>query len=183
MDTLYSSISKIRRKNAVDYRYFIPSHRVREVMTSESVRKVLLDSQMEIYHVNEAVEIIKNGAWNVFAILVLIRQPRSIISFIKDDRMQRGPIDHHLPFELIKLKELLDEMVAQDFHDKQWEFTAPSFSGSVFTRILPDDFVLPFLSDEEFGEGSFGAVHRIEVEHSYQQFGRETYHEASYRTL
>lgn len=152
-------------------------------MASESVRKVLLDSQMEMYHVNEAVEIIKNGAWNVFAILVLIKQPRRIVSFIEDDRMQRGPIDHHLPFELTKLEELLDPMVAQDFHDKQWEFTAPSFSGSVFTRILPDDFVLPFLSDKELGEGSFGTVHRIQVERSYQQFGREPYHEVRYRML
>lgn len=178
MDTLYSSISRIRRKN-VDRRYFAPSHLVREVMTSESVRKVLRDSQMEMYHVDEAVEVIRSGAWNVFAILVLIKQPRCIVSFIEDDRMQRGPVDHHLPFELTKLEELLHGMVAQDFHDKQWEFTAPSFSGSVFTRILPDDFVLPFLSDEELGEGSFGAVHRIQVECSYQQFGHEPYHEAS----
>ena len=181
MDTLYSSISKIRRKNAVDFRYFVPSHKVREVMASESVREALLDSQMETYHVNEAVEIINNGAWNVFAILVLLKQPWSIVNFIKDDRMQRGPIDHHLPFELTKLQELLGLMVAQDFHDKQWEFTAPSFSGSVFTRILPRDFVLPFLSDEDLGEGSFGTVHRIEVERSYQQFGREPYHEAGDR--
>jgi hypothetical protein len=183
MDTLYSSIIKIRCKNVVDFRYFVPSHRVREVMSSQSVRKVLVDSHMETYHVNEAVEIITNGAWNVFAILVLIKHPRSIVSFIEDDRMQRGPVDHHLPFELTKLEELLDPMVAQDFYDKQWEFTAPSFSGSVFTRILPDDFVLPFLSDKELGEGSFGAVHRIQVERSYQQFGREPYHEVSCRRL
>lgn len=183
MDALYSSIIQIRCKNAVDFRYFVPSHRVREVMSSQSVRKVLLDSPMEPYYVNEAVEIIKNGAWNVFAILVLTKQPQSIVSFIEDDRMQRGLIDHHLPFELTKLKELLKDMAAQDFYDKQWEFTAPSFSGSVFTRILPNDFVLPFLSDKELGEGSFGSVHRIQVEHSYQQFGREPYHEVGCQRL
>ena len=176
MDALYSSISKIRRKNA-DRRYFAPSHLVREVMTSEKIRKVLLESQIETYHVDEAVEIIRNGAWNVFAILVLIKQPRCIVRFIEDDRMQRGPVDHHLPFEFSRLEYLLDGMLAQDFHDRQWEFTAPSFSGSVFTRILPDDFVLPFISDNELGEGSFGTVHRIQVECSYQQFGREPYHE------
>ena len=134
---------------------------------------------MEIYHVNEAVETIRNGAWNVFAILILIKQPQCIVSFIEDDRMQRGPVDHHLPFELTRLEELLERVVAQDFHDKQWEFTASSFSGSVFTRVLLDDFVLPFFSDEELGEGSFGAVHRIQVERSYQQFGREPYHVVS----
>ena len=183
MDALNSSILKIRCKNAVDFQYFVPSHRVRDVMSAQSVRKVLLDSHMEPYHVNEAVEIITNGAWNVFAILVLIKHPQSIVSFIEDDRMQRGPIDHHLPFERTKLKKLLNPMVAQDFYDKQWEFTAPSFSGSMFTRILPDEFVLPFLSDEDLGEGSFGTVHQIQVERSYQQFGREPYHEVSSRRL
>ena len=182
MDTLYSSISKIRRKNA-ECRYFVPSHLVREIMTSEIIRKVLLDSQIEVHHVSEAVEIIRNGACNVFAILVLIKQPGSIVSFIEDDRMQRGPIDHRLPFELIKLKEMLDVTLAQDFHDKQWEFTAPSFSGSSFKRILPDDFILPFLSDKYLNEGSFGAIHRVQVDSSYQHFGRQAYHEVSYRTL
>ena len=182
MDILYSSISKNRRKNA-ECRYFVPSHVVREVMTSESIRKVLVDSQIENHQVSEAVEIIRNGAWNVFAILILIKQPRSIVSFIEDDRMQRGPIDHRLPFELIKLKELLDGTIAQDFHDKQWEFTAPSFSGSVFKRVLPDDIVLPFLSDKYLDEGSFGAIHRIKVDSSYQHFGHQAYQEVSHRTL
>ncbi len=82
-----------------------------------------------------------------------------------------------------QLKDLLDEMMTQNFHDKQWEFTASFFSESVFTRILSDDFVLSFLSDEKFKKRSFETVHRIQVEHSYQQFDRETYHETSYRTL
>ncbi|KAI4215894.1 MAG: hypothetical protein LQ351_001882 [Letrouitia transgressa] len=149
METLYSLISKTRRKNAVDFRYFAPSHRVREVLTIDNIRSALLHSGIEIHHVNEAIEIIKTSAWNVFAILILIKQPQNIVNFIQDDRMQRGPIDHSLPFELSKLEELLDEQVAHDFYDRQWEFTAPTFSGSVFTRVLPDDFVLPFLSDVE----------------------------------
>ena len=179
MDSLYASLSKIRRKNA-DRRYFAPSHLVRETMTSESVRNVLIDNQIELHHVNEVVEIIKSGAWNIFAILVLIKQPGSIISFIEDDRMQRGPMDHRLPFELSKLQDILDETMAQDFQDKQWEFTAPFFSGSVFKRLLPDDFVMPFLSDKEVGEGSFGVVHQIQVEHSYQSFSGEAYREVSH---
>jgi hypothetical protein len=85
--------------------------------------------------------------------------------------MQRGPIDHHLPFEFTKLEKLLGLLVAEEFYDKQWEFTAPSFSGSVIPRKLPNEFVLPFVSDEWVGE-SFGAVHRIQVERSYQQFDR-----------
>lgn len=151
-------------------------------MASETIREALA-SHMEWYHVNEVVQIIINGAWNVFAILFLMRQPQCILSFIKADRLQRSTIDHKLPYELGKLKEILNTAVAQEFYDKQWGFTAPFFSGSIFTRIIPDDFVLPFLSDTELGEGSFGRVHKIQVERSYQQFGLEPYHEVSLRML
>ena len=87
-------------------------------MTAENVPKVLLGSRIEMYHGNEAVEITRNGAWNAFAILILIKQSRGIVSFVEDDRMQRGLSDHHLPFELTKIEEALDGMMAQDFHDK-----------------------------------------------------------------
>lgn len=83
MDTLYSSIFKICC-NSADCRYFVPSHLGRQVMTAENVQKVLLDSRIEMHHVKGAVEIIRNGAWNVFAILILIKQPRGIVSFIED---------------------------------------------------------------------------------------------------
>ena len=71
-----------------------------------------------------------------FAILILIKQPRGIVSFIEDARMQHSPTGHHLPFELTEIEELLDGAMAQDFHDELWEFTAPSFSGSAFQRFL-----------------------------------------------
>ena len=52
-------------------------------MAADDVQKVLLGSRIEIYQVNEAVEIIRNGAWNVFAVLILIIQPRAIVSCIE----------------------------------------------------------------------------------------------------
>ncbi len=180
VETLYSSISEVRHRSAADSRYFIPNHKLREVMDSDSIRKVLLKSQMEMYRVSEAVEIIDKDAWIVFAILVLIKQPLHIISFIEDARIQCGPIDHHLPFEQTKLEKLLPRTTARDFYEKQWEFTAPSFSRSVFMRKFPHEFVLPFLNDETLGAGSFGRVHKIQIEHSYQNFGGEPHHEASY---
>ena len=183
VESLRSSISKIRHKSASDYRYFIPKHKLRKVIDSDSIRKVLFESQMEVYHVDEAVEIIDKGAWRTFAILICINQPLCIVSFIEDAGIQSGLIDNHLPFELTKLEKLLDRTTACDFYEKQWEFTAPSFSRSVLMRKLPPQFILPFLKDEILKEGGFGAFYKVHIEHSYQRFGGEPHHEASYGIL
>ena len=180
VESLRSSISKIRYESASNYRYFIPNHKLREVIDSDSIRKVLFESQMEVHHIGEAVEIIDKGAWSTFAVLICINQPLYIISFIEDAGIQCGLVDHHLPFERTRLEKLLDHTAAWEFYDKQWEFTAPSFSRSVFMRKFPHQFVLPFLKDEALKAGS-NAVYKVQIEHSYQHFGGEAYHEASYR--
>jgi hypothetical protein len=183
MQALNQLLLEIRRKNAENH-YFTPSHLVREAMVSDKIRETLLVAKVELYHIDEAIDVIKNGAWNVFAILILMKEPQYILNFIKDDHLQRSTIDTKLPFELKKLEELLkDPMLALDFYDKQWGFAAPFFSSSVFPRILPFDFILPFLREEGLGEGSFGNVYKIQVERSYQQFDREPYHEVSILVL
>lgn len=83
MDTLYSLMFKMCC-NSADRRYFVPGHLDRQAMTAENVPKVLHDSRIEMHHGNEVVEIIRSGAWKVVAILILIKKPRSIVSFIED---------------------------------------------------------------------------------------------------
>jgi len=180
MDNLRRSLLQRRRKNAANHS-FTPSHLVREVMEAEVVREALLVTKMQPYEIDEAVTIIPTSAWNVFAILIMMKEPQYILNFIKADRLQRSTIDDKLPFDRDVLEKALEDPIrAEEFYDTQWGFSAPLFSGSIFTRILPDEFVLPFLKDDdELGEGSFGKVYKIQAEHSYQKFGREPYHEAS----
>ena len=181
VESLRSSIFKIRCESANIYRYFIPNHKLRKVMDSGSIRKVLFESGMEEYHIDEAVKIIDQGAWSTFAILICINRPLYIISFIEDASIQCGLVDDHLPFERTRLEQLLDHPAASDFYHRQWEFTAPSFSRSLFLRKFPHQFILPFLKDEALKAGSCNTIHKVQIEDSYQLFGGEQYDEASYR--
>jgi serine/threonine protein kinase len=180
LKTLKQLLSQVRHKNVQNH-YFIPSNSVLEVMKSVDIREILVESGLDDPYIEETVKLIRNGAWNVFAILALIREPQYIINFIKDDRLQRSSIDSRLPFELKNLKVLLGDLsAAEDFYDEQWGFAAPFFSGSIFNRVLPSEFILPYLQDQnlEGDEGGFGVVYRIQVEHSYQRFDdREPYYE------
>lgn len=178
MEKLREGLHKVRQVNPTTNHYFTPNYRVHETLTPELVRQSLLECAVEQHQVDEAIQIILEGAWNVYAILVMIRKPQYILAFIKDDHLQRSTIDDKLPLDVEKLKKVLnDPVTAEEFYDRQWGFTAPLFSKSVFIRSLPDQFILPFLADVKLGEGSFGKVYKIQVEHSFQSFGGEPYHE------
>lgn len=183
MEALSRALHTIRRENPTTSHYFTPSHLVRDTLKPELVRQSLREHAVEQHQVDEATQVIVEGAWNVYAILIMIRKPQYILAFIKDDHLQRSTIDDKLPLDLEKLSKLFkDPITAREFFDRQWGFTAPLFSKSVFIRSLPDKFVLPFLADEELGEGCFGKVYKIQVEHSFQRFGCEPYHEVSLST-
>lgn len=180
MEELETSLYTIRRKNAENH-YFTPSYLVLDIMKPELVSKALCSSGLDRHLIKDVVEVIQNGAWNVFAILILLRKPEMILRFIHNDRLQLSHIDDRLPFDLKDLESLLQNtLITQKFYDAQWEFTAPFFSGSVFTRSLPKEFVLPFLKDEPEGEGSFGNVYKVQLERSYQRFDRDPYYEVSH---
>jgi hypothetical protein len=183
MEAISRALQTIRRENPTTNHYFTPSHLVRDTLKPELVRQSLLECVVEQHQVDEATQVIIEGAWNVYAILIIIKKPQYILGFIKDDHLQRSTINDKLPLDEEKLSKVFkDPITAREFYDKQWGFTAPLFSKSVFIRSLPEKFVLPFLADEELGEGSFGKVYKIQVEHSFQRFGCEPYHEVSLNT-
>jgi hypothetical protein len=183
MEALNRALYTVRRENPTTSHYFTPSHLVRGTLKPELVRQSLLECAVEQHQVDEATQVIIEGAWNVYAILIMIRKPQYILAFIKDDHLQRSTIDDKLPLDLEKLSKVFkDPITTREFYDRQWGFTALLFSKSVLIRSLPEKLVLPFLADEELGEGSFGKVYKIQVEHFFQRFGCEPYHEVSLNT-
>jgi hypothetical protein len=186
LKALRQLLSEIRHKNVQNH-YFTPNNSVLEVMKSANIRDILVESGLDDCYIEKTAKVIINSAWNVFAILAMIMKPKYIINFIKDDPLQRSSIDSRLPFELENLEVLLgDFKAAEDFYDGQWGFAAPFLSGSIFNRILPSEFVLPYLRDQhlEGDEGTFGVTYRVQVEPSYQRFdNREPYHEVGLSPL
>lgn len=141
-------------------------------MREDLIEGAVRDAGIKAYDVGEITKEIMKGARKIFAILLVIRQPQSILSFVQDDQFQSW-LDHKLPFTLDKLQELLSSAsLGQEFYEKQWEFTSPVFTKRLLPRVLEDDIILPFVEDKEEDEGGFGVVHTIKVELHHQNFAQ-----------
>ena len=168
MDKLRGRLIDVRCRNDEQNHYFYPHESVHGLITSEIVRKVLVDNRVKPYELESAARYSADiGGRRIFAILVLIQQPQLYLEFIRNDKLQRGDPDHKLPYGKEQLKRLLPFPTSEEFWDKQWEFTAPFFSESVIARVLPDEFILPYLKKEYLGEGALGQVFKIQIEQSY----------------
>lgn len=172
LDALRTCLFRHCLRNDPLNRNFFPSDLVRNAISHKTIQDILSDSGLEDFAIEEMSRVIMAGAWNVFAILCLVMQPKSITRFAEDDGFQRSTIDTRLPFDKNKLESLLQGAAAPDFHRQQCGFCAPYFSGSVFNRVLPAEFILPFIEDDALpsGQGGFGRCFKVKIESSYQKF-------------
>lgn len=171
MEELKDLITDKRREN-IDCRWFVPHQALRDLMTKDLVEKAIRDTNIEHYHINDLTRIVLNGAQKTFAILALIGKPHCILRFVEDDNLQHSHLDYKLPLSLEKLQRLLpSSTAARQFHEKQWEFTAPVFTGSVLPRVLEKEVILPYVGKSTIiGRGGFGVAHLVKVEPSHQIF-------------
>lgn len=171
MENLKDLITNKQRQN-IEGRWFMPHQALHDLMTEEVVEGAIRDTKIECYHINDLTRVVLNGAQKIFAILALISKPECILRFVEDDNLQHSHLDHKLPLPLEKLQKLLPSWnAARMFHEEQWKFTAPVFTGSVLPRVLEREVILPYVgSDIEVGDGGFGDVHVVEVEPSHQIF-------------
>lgn len=168
MEDFRRQLMGIRCRNNKQNHYFYPHRIVHQLVTSKVIHEILKNEKVEPYAIKSAAQYLLNtGGRRIFAILALVQRPQLILHFIKDDQLQQGDPDHKLPFKKELLEDLIPSPTSEDFWDKQWEFTAPFFSESVFARVLPDEFILPFLNEEDFGEGALGRVYKVQIEQSY----------------
>ena len=165
-----------RRRNA-DSQHFVPQDVLPSLMSQELVRKILSETKLEHYRIEELAHAIVPGAQKIFAILVLIGRPELILVFIEDDQLQPNSLDHKLPLQLNKLHAVLDdESAVLGFYREQWAFIAPIFSPSSMPRILEKNTILPFTESSSVGEGGFGAVHAIQIDPSHHSFAHSGQH-------
>ena len=116
------SIANLRCKN-IESRFFIPYLALDELMTREVIRQAVKDCEVTVYHLDEVVETIIEGAKRAFATLVLIGKGPYISHFIEKDQLQRSKWDDRLPFSTDSLGLILsDEDTVRDFCEKQWNF-------------------------------------------------------------
>ncbi|KAH5159568.1 hypothetical protein HBH69_056940 [Parastagonospora nodorum] len=172
MDDLREAIKLVRPKN-IERKRWVPESRLTQLLTKDAVYTVLAASSIQKYRLEDIVRDVVRSGKKTLAILILLDRPELIVCLIEDDQLQHKiHVDSKLPYTLEKLTSLFNhDAFANKFYDKQWEFTAPVFSGSIVPRVLHDDVILPFIAEEplESGIGGFGTVYVTTIEPSHQR--------------
>ncbi|KAL1983890.1 hypothetical protein VTN96DRAFT_9814 [Rasamsonia emersonii] len=173
LQRLQRRINEIRVENA-DSKRFVPERELYDVMTRDVIAKVVVDFT-PFDHSEEVVDFIINGAQKVFGVLVLIGYVGYLEHFIRKDQLQARPVDDLLPLAKPVLQEILnDNYIAELFHEKQWEFCVPVFSGRIIPRAFERQTILPYLADSFLSAGGYGSVHKVEIHPSHRPQNFET---------
>jgi len=158
-------------------RPFYSSEPLRREITEDIIRDAFRDKnagaecRLAPEFIESAVQAILNGGHRVFAILSLNRHARLIRNFAESDSSQDSKLDQGLPFEQLRLQHILDdEPTAREFFNRQWSFTSPVFSSSVFTKSFPQQTIFPFLEQRKLDEGTFGVVFDLNIAPSHHKF-------------
>ncbi len=157
----------IRKENHA-VRKFIPEKEFRDVVSKELISSIV-STFVPHYNHDEVLEFVLEDAPKVFAILVLINHIDCIFRFIRQDQLQTRHVDSLLPFSEARLQEILaDDYLAGLFHEKQWEFCAPVFSGRIIPRTLDRQTILPFLQETFLVAGRYGQVYKLDIHPSHR---------------
>ncbi|KAL9043843.1 MAG: hypothetical protein Q9214_002981, partial [Letrouitia sp. 1 TL-2023] len=151
-------------------RYFIDPKDLCSILTYDVIVDAVLECSFPKHlRAHFANEIFQKGS-KVFAILIHIGRPGSMIEFL-----ERTELDTRLPFSQEQVSDILGED-GKIFFRSQWDFL-PHFFQRGHHRRIPDNYVLPFLRETTLDEleGGFGVISEIAIASSMQQLmtGRE----------
>ena len=162
LDQIRVSIDSHLQKSASE-QYFIDRRDLCSIMTHDSILGAILECCFPAHlHARYANEILQKGI-KVFAILVHIRKPNSMIMFL-----ERNELDARLPFGEQQVSDILGGD-AKLFLRSQYDFLPYIFRRDHHQHI-PDSYILPFLHEKRMDdlEGGFGAVSEVTIAYSMQ---------------
>lgn len=163
---LQRKVEQIRVENCYGQK-FVPEDGLRNIITREVLSQALSHMSPN-YFVQELTEYIIQGAVKVFTILLMINHVAQITTFVESDQFGANCVDNQLPFDKSRLHDIFeDEYVANLFHEKQWEYTAPVFTGAIMPRGLERWTILPFIRETHTDDGGFGALFKLTIHPCY----------------
>ncbi|KAG8534313.1 uncharacterized protein KY384_001157 [Bacidia gigantensis] len=158
-----------KRYPSSDRRFsFVPEGVLESLFTVDKIRSALRHSKTQRDREYECIKSIQQGGKKTFAILVLIQRAHQIINFIENEQLQGSELDAKLPYSSkAALESILPKPDAEDFYEKQWEFTAPIFRRKTGHRCLDERTIFPFIETTSREGGGFGAIYQEKLHHSH----------------
>ena len=163
IDTLRGKIAQLRTKST-DGRDFISRHDIYTLLTNhiiaEAIKECIQEDYVQPYQEPYVVDRIARDGKLVFGILIWKKWLYKLMKCI-----EHNALDSQLPLEETRANEIL-ESIGWDFaHIAQWEFLPRMLTNEmsgVHNRFRKEE-ILPYISEKNLGEGSFGDVFEVSV--------------------
>jgi hypothetical protein len=144
---------------------FYPFNNVKEILTPENIRDCI--SLFPFFRKNELdvprfVNLIADNSVKIFAILLRNGHEQHILDFLF-----RRYNDSSIPTAEESLH-FLPKHVKQDFISRLWGFDYVVLHRGEIRLDIESKRILPFLEDEEIGEGAYGFVFKVKLLSSCQ---------------
>ncbi|KAH7063887.1 hypothetical protein BKA63DRAFT_428685 [Paraphoma chrysanthemicola] len=147
------------RIEAYDHRPFVPKLALREYLTRERVKKLLLISCTHSLRWEE----VRNKYLAVFVILLSIEQETYIANFLQHNYLA----DTHLPFHDPSAWPEQCRKFFKDFDQIQWQYCAQSLEpDDLHDKVLDPRIVVPLISQHVFKSGD-SKTSKVEVQPDY----------------
>ncbi|KAF8534362.1 hypothetical protein BDD12DRAFT_896100 [Trichophaea hybrida] len=164
INNLRNEIEKLRKKNT-DGKYFVCPGDLKELLTRETITRVIRECSVPDYQQSDIANLIFTEGSTLFAILIWKKWQHKLMSFV-----ERGVLDKQLPLSVNEAEDIA-EMFGGEFADTvQWEFRPRKLTKDMggYHCYFKDEEVLPFIAEDELGEGTYGKVWRMSVLPSLQ---------------
>ncbi|KAF4626119.1 hypothetical protein G7Y89_g12041 [Cudoniella acicularis] len=157
-----------RKIRSSSERYFISNSDLSAVFTAADVRQLVAELKCRTEdRVGLPGELFAHGR-TTLAILVWLRQENSILNF-----RTRDILDKSLPLENVEQANALAPGVGNEFvTETQWMFLPYQFGRNMAQshKEIRREIILPFVNEENLGDGGFGEVLKVTIPASLHQF-------------
>ncbi|RMJ16660.1 hypothetical protein CDV36_003651 [Fusarium kuroshium] len=140
---------------------------VRRIVTKDAITELTAPYIPDHQHRKLVEDVLEDGV-RLFCILFLMDRLDLLQPFLTHDVR-----DSRLPYQEAELKRMLPTLDVSSFLDLRRQFFPWSFKGNRRHLVLPDDTVLPFISEEFMDTGAGGTVSLVTIPSELQDFDQQ----------
>ncbi|RSL60765.1 hypothetical protein CEP54_006574 [Fusarium duplospermum] len=140
---------------------------LRRIVTKDAITELTAPYIPDHQHRKFVEDVLKDGV-RLFSILFLMGRLDLLQQFLTHDVR-----DSRLPCQEAELKRIEPTLDVASFLDLRQQFFPWSFKGNRRHLVLPDDTVLPFISEEFINQGAGGSVSLVTIPSELQDFEQD----------
>ncbi|RSM04489.1 hypothetical protein CEP52_006848 [Fusarium oligoseptatum] len=140
---------------------------VRRIVTKDAITQLTAPYIPDHQHRKLVEDVLEDGV-RLFCILFLMDRLDLLQPFLSHDVR-----DSRLPSQEVELKRIMPTLDVSSFLDLRRQFFPWSFKGNRRHLVLPDDTVLPFISEEFMDKGAGGTVSLVTIPSELQDFDQQ----------